>query len=122
MSELSERAASGSFPAAANAEAEAAKLNEGALEFMLGAQKMVLEDVLTRRTRISIEAWDRGVSAAPVVAKLMGEVLGWSDAQREGEIKHYLARVDAERLSQEQPDDESADAARMGVEDIVPLR
>jgi glycerol-3-phosphate dehydrogenase len=52
----------------------------------------------------------------------MGEVLGWSDAQRENEIKHYIARVEAERLSQQQPDDESADAARLGVEDIVPLR
>ncbi|MEN8581730.1 glycerol-3-phosphate dehydrogenase/oxidase [Arthrobacter sp. KBS0703] len=81
-----------------------------------------VNDVLTRRTRISIESWDRGVSAAPVVAKLMGEILGWSDAQRESEIKHYLARVEAERLSQQQPDDESADAARLGVEDIVPLR
>ncbi|MDQ0075072.1 glycerol-3-phosphate dehydrogenase/oxidase [Arthrobacter oryzae] len=81
-----------------------------------------VHDVLTRRTRISIESWDRGVSAVPVVAKLMGEILGWSDAQRESEIKHYLARVEAERLSQEQPDDESADAARLGVEDIVPLR
>jgi glycerol-3-phosphate dehydrogenase len=78
--------------------------------------------VLTRRTRISIESWDRGVSAAPVVAKRRGEILGWSDAQRESEIKHYLARVEAERLSQQQPDDESADAARLGVEDIVPLR
>ncbi|GAB3559724.1 glycerol-3-phosphate dehydrogenase/oxidase [Arthrobacter alkaliphilus] len=81
-----------------------------------------VHDVLTRRTRISIESWDRGVSAVPVVAKLMGEILGWSDAQRESEIKHYLARVEAERLSQQQPDDESADAARMGVDDIVPLR
>ncbi|MBT2514321.1 glycerol-3-phosphate dehydrogenase/oxidase [Arthrobacter sp. ISL-30] len=81
-----------------------------------------VHDVLTRRTRISIEAWDRGVSAVPVVAKLMGEILGWSEAQRESEIKHYLARVEAERLSQQQPDDESADAARMGVDDIVPLR
>lgn len=81
-----------------------------------------VHDVLTRRTRISIEAWDRGVSAVPVVAKLMGEVLGWSDVQRESEIKHYIARVEAERLSQQQPDDESADAARMGVDDIVPLR
>lgn len=81
-----------------------------------------VQDVLTRRTRISIESWDRGVSAAPVVAKLMGEILGWSEAQRESEIKHYLARVEAERLSQQQPDDESADAARLGVEDIVPLR
>jgi glycerol-3-phosphate dehydrogenase len=81
-----------------------------------------VHDVLTRRTRISIEAWDRGVSAVPVVAKLMGEVLGWSDVQRESEIKNYIARVEAERLSQQQPDDESADAARMGVDDIVPLR
>lgn len=81
-----------------------------------------VNDVLTRRTRISIEAWDRGVSAVPVVAKLMGNILGWSDAQRETEIKHYIARVEAERLSQQQPDDESADAARMGVEDIVPLK
>lgn len=81
-----------------------------------------VHDVLTRRTRISIEAWDRGVSAVPVVAKLMGEVLGWSDAQRENEVRHYIARVEAERLSQQQPDDESADAARLGVEDIVPLR
>jgi glycerol-3-phosphate dehydrogenase len=81
-----------------------------------------VQDVLTRRTRISIEAWDRGVSAAPVVAKLMGDVLGWSDAQRENEVRHYIARVEAERLSQQQPDDESADAARLGAEDIVPLR
>jgi glycerol-3-phosphate dehydrogenase len=95
------------------AEAVYAATNEGARH---------VHDVLTRRTRISIESWDRGVSAVPVVAKLMGEILGWSDAQRESEIKHYLARVEAERLSQEQPDDESADAARLGVEDIVPLR
>ncbi|TDL41433.1 glycerol-3-phosphate dehydrogenase/oxidase [Arthrobacter nitrophenolicus] len=81
-----------------------------------------VHDVLTRRTRISIEAWDRGVSAVPVVAKLMGDVLGWSDAQRENEVRHYIARVEAERLSQQQPDDKSADAARLGVEDIVPLR
>ncbi|GAB4099972.1 glycerol-3-phosphate dehydrogenase/oxidase [Sinomonas halotolerans] len=81
-----------------------------------------VEDVLTRRTRISIEAWDRGVSAAPVVADLMAPLLGWSSAQRDAEVAHYLARVEAERLSQQQPDDESADAARMGAEDIVPVR
>src|SRR5690554_7591509 len=50
-----------------------------------------LEDVLARRTRISIEAWDRGVSAAPVAAKLMGEVLGWDDARIEREVQTYLA-------------------------------
>ena len=46
MSELSERAASGSFPAVANAEAEATKLNQGALEFMLGAQKIMYEELV----------------------------------------------------------------------------
>jgi hypothetical protein len=46
MSELSERAASSSFAAVTNAEAEATKLNQGALEFMLGAQKMMLEELL----------------------------------------------------------------------------
>ncbi|HEY8294821.1 MAG TPA: glycerol-3-phosphate dehydrogenase/oxidase, partial [Micrococcaceae bacterium] len=95
------------------AEVVYATTHEGALH---------VNDVLTRRTRISIESWDRGVSAAPVVARLMGGILGWSQAQQENEVTHYLARVEAERLSQQQPDDESADAARMGVEDIVPLR
>ncbi|GHG46794.1 FAD-dependent oxidoreductase [Sinomonas cellulolyticus] len=81
-----------------------------------------IEDVLTRRTRISIEAWDRGVSAAPVVADLMAPLLGWSQTQRDNEVAHYLARVEAERLSQQQPDDESAEAARMGAADIVPVK
>ncbi|WP_026555719.1 glycerol-3-phosphate dehydrogenase/oxidase [Arthrobacter sp. 35W] len=81
-----------------------------------------VQDVLTRRTRISIESWDRGTSAAPVVARLMGRILGWSAEQQENEVVHYLARVEAERLSQQQPDDESADAARLGAPDIVPLR
>ncbi|WP_413248247.1 glycerol-3-phosphate dehydrogenase/oxidase [Sinomonas flava] len=81
-----------------------------------------VHDVLTRRTRISIEAWDRGVSAVPVVADLMAPLLGWSQVQRDNEVAHYLARVRAERLSQRQPDDESADAARMGVDDILPVK
>ena len=80
-----------------------------------------LDDALTRRTRISIETWDRGVSSAPHAAALMGAVLGWSEAQLAKEISHYLARVDAERASQQQPDDETADSARMGAPDIVPL-
>ena len=52
-----------------------------------------LEDVLARRTRISIEAWDRGVSAAPVAAKLMAEVLGWDQARTDNEVNNYLKRV-----------------------------
>ena len=73
----------------------------------------LLDDVLTRRTRISIETWDRGVSAASGAAALMATVLGWSHEQEAREIEHYLARVEAERLSQQQPDDETAASARM---------
>ena len=72
-----------------------------------------LEDVLTRRTRISIEAWDRGVAAAPEVADLMAGLLGWTDEVKKREIDHYLARVAAERESQTKPDDDSAEAARL---------
>jgi len=81
-----------------------------------------LDDVLARRTRVSIEAWDRGVSAAPVVASLMASALGWDAAHTATEVEHYLARVAAERDSQEQPDDASADAARLGAAEIVPIR
>jgi len=77
-----------------------------------------LEDVLARRTRISIEAWDRGVSAAPVAARLMGEELGWDAEKVERETANYLKRVQAERDSQLQPDDESADRVRLEAPDI----
>jgi glycerol-3-phosphate dehydrogenase len=72
-----------------------------------------LDDVLARRTRISIEAWDRGVSAAPVAAKLMAEVLGWSAQRTEDEVAKYLARVEAEIASQQQLSDEAADRVRL---------
>jgi glycerol-3-phosphate dehydrogenase len=81
-----------------------------------------LEDVLTRRTRISIETFDRGVAAAPVAAGLMAGVLGWTEEQTKKEVDNYRLRVEAERASQEQPDDETADAARLGAPDVVPLR
>jgi len=81
-----------------------------------------LEDVLTRRTRISIETFDRGVAAARPAAELLAPVLGWSDEQTTREVDNYLIRVEAERASQEQPDDETADATRLGAPDVVPLR
>ncbi|MDQ1573553.1 MAG: glycerol-3-phosphate dehydrogenase [Actinomycetota bacterium] len=78
-----------------------------------------LEDVLARRTRISIEAWDRGVSAAPVAAKLMGDVLGWDAERVERETNNYLKRVAAEIDSQTEPDDASAERARLEAPDII---
>lgn len=77
-----------------------------------------LEDVLARRTRISFETFDRGVGSARPAAELMAETLGWDAGRLEREIAHYTAQIAAERESQLQPDDQSADAARMGVPDF----
>jgi glycerol-3-phosphate dehydrogenase len=81
-----------------------------------GAQH--LDDVLARRTRISIEVWDRGVSAARPAAQLMADVLGWDAAQVDREVDAYIDRVRAERESQTMPDDASADAARLKATDL----
>lgn len=40
-----------------------------------------LEDVLARRTRISIETDDRGIAASGPVAALMASLLGWDDTR-----------------------------------------
>ena len=61
MAELSERAVSYSSQSAANGEAEANKLNQSALEFMFGAQRMMFEefifftDEMLERTRIEMQ-------------------------------------------------------------------
>ncbi len=96
-------------PAYLKAEVHHAVTHEGALH---------LDDVLTRRTRISIEVFDRGLGAARPVAEIMGPLLGWSSEAVEREVEHYQARVQAERESQRQPDDRTADAARMGAPDV----
>lgn len=80
-----------------------------------------LDDAIARRTRISIETFDRGTLVAEEVADLMGGVLGWDDHQRASEVDHYIKRVEAERESQTMPDDATADAARMGAADVVPV-
>nr|MDT0660256.1 glycerol-3-phosphate dehydrogenase/oxidase [Micromonospora sp. DSM 115978] len=77
-----------------------------------------LDDVLTRRTRISFETRHRGVESAGHAAEVMGRVLGWDTTVRAREVEHYLARVEAERQSQRMPDDATADAARMGAADV----
>jgi glycerol-3-phosphate dehydrogenase len=78
-----------------------------------------LDDVLARRTRVSIETFDRGIHAARPAAELMAEALGWDDAHCEAEIDHYLRRVEAERQSQLKPTDQEADEARVKAPEIV---
>ncbi|OEV03517.1 glycerol-3-phosphate dehydrogenase/oxidase [Streptomyces oceani] len=77
-----------------------------------------LDDVLIRRTRISIETFDRGTRSARECAELMAGVLGWDAARIEREVEHYEKRVEAERESQRQPDDLTADAARLGAPQV----
>jgi glycerol-3-phosphate dehydrogenase len=80
-----------------------------------------LDDILARRTRISIETFDRGINSMEEAAQLVAPVLGWSEEQVLREVEHYRKRVDAERESQRMPDDETADSARMGAPEVVPL-
>ncbi len=95
------------------AEAYYAASHEGALH---------LDDILTRRTRISIETPDRGIRASEEIATLVAPVLGWDQETRQREVEHYRARVEAERQSQQEPDDHTADAARLGAADVRGIR
>jgi glycerol-3-phosphate dehydrogenase len=87
-----------------NAEIRYAVTHEGALH---------LDDLLTRRTRISIETSHRGEDSAWAVARIVAPTLGWDEETVEDEVRTYLARVQSERTSQEQHEDAAADAARV---------
>lgn len=80
-----------------------------------------LNDLLTRRTRISIETTDRGVQAAAPAARVLAAELGWDAERTESEVQHYLRRVQAEIESQQMTEDERADAERTEATDIRTL-
>ncbi|MGH3631621.1 MAG: glycerol-3-phosphate dehydrogenase/oxidase, partial [Sciscionella sp.] len=84
-------------------------------EIVYGAAQegaMHLEDMLARRTRISIEYAHRGVDCALQAAELMAGVLGWDKAEIQREVDIYRARVEAERESQTQSADQEAAGKR----------
>ena len=59
------------------------------------------------------------VSTSPhEVAEIVAPVLGWDGATIEREVEHYRKRVAAERDSQHQLDDQTADAARLGAPEV----
>ncbi|SDY38193.1 glycerol-3-phosphate dehydrogenase [Modestobacter sp. DSM 44400] len=76
-----------------------------------------LDDLLARRTRISIETPHRGVESAEPVARAVAGVLGWDAERIANEVASYTARVQAERASQEAAGDQEADAARVAAPD-----
>ncbi|MGH3033344.1 MAG: glycerol-3-phosphate dehydrogenase/oxidase [Gaiellaceae bacterium] len=88
------------------AEAVHAVTHQGALD---------LDDILSRRTRVSIEAADRGRSAAASIASLVAPALGWSEARAAEELERYIRLRDAEAAAEAAPDDAAAAAAYRAV-------
>lgn len=72
-----------------------------------------LDDLLTRRTRISIETTHRGTESAQAVAELVAPILSWDAGTVGREVTTYLARVASERASQDEAEDDAADARRI---------
>ena len=90
------------------AEAVHAVTHQGALD---------LDDILSRRTRVSIETADRGRAAAASIAPLVAPVLGWSEARAAEELERYVRLRDAEEAAEAAPDDAAAAAAYRAVMD-----
>ena len=62
-----------------------------------GAQSV--DDVISRRTRLSFEAVNHAVHLAEEVATLIAPVLGWSAKERKASIAHYLEMVEREKVA-----------------------
>ncbi|MFG2000665.1 glycerol-3-phosphate dehydrogenase/oxidase [Spirillospora sp. NPDC048911] len=78
-----------------------------------------VEDVLARRTRVSIESRDRGTASAEVTASLIGGVLGWDAERIATEAAAYVQQVESARRAEEQPDDQTAMNMRAGAEKVA---
>ena len=50
-----------------------------------------LDDVLSRRMRVSMARRDRGASIAPRVAAILGRELGWDEARQQAEVEAFAA-------------------------------
>jgi glycerol-3-phosphate dehydrogenase len=55
-----------------------------------------LDDVLSRRMRLSMALSDRAASIAPRVAAVLGAELGWDAARQVVEVERYLAAASIE--------------------------
>ena len=77
-----------------------------------------LDDVLGRRTRISVDTSHRGTKSAQAVADLVAPVLGWGPEVVEREVSAYIARVEQEIASQRALNDEQAQTLRSAAPDL----
>ncbi|RKY16361.1 MAG: glycerol-3-phosphate dehydrogenase [Planctomycetota bacterium] len=55
-----------------------------------------LDDVLSRRMRLSTARRDRGAGVAPRAARIMGDQLGWDTERQAAEVETYLASAHRE--------------------------
>lgn len=69
-----------------------------------------LVDVLERRMRLNYEVPDRGVAAAPTVARLIAGPLGWDEDRITREIADFEAHVRAQRAAEDTQHDAEAAA------------
>jgi glycerol-3-phosphate dehydrogenase len=58
---------------------------------------LTLEDVLTRRLRVSMETCDRGASCARLVAEKMSMILNWPQGMADRQVVSYLTMLDHTR-------------------------
>lgn len=94
------------------AEAAFAVTHEGALH---------LEDVLLHRIRLDFEQRDRGKAAAPEIAEIMGELLGWDEETRRREVENWSAQADAILAAEQTRTDGEASDIRVQADEIVPV-
>ena len=78
-----------------------------------------LEDLLARRTRLTYEHADRGLSAAEEIATLAGELLGWDEAKKEAELASYRSRCEAEAAAQKIASEAEAQKVREQAEEVT---
>lgn len=59
-----------------------------------------LDDTLARRTRIELEARDRGASVAATAARLMAAELDWTPEQERAEVAGYISELRRDELAE----------------------
>jgi glycerol-3-phosphate dehydrogenase len=77
-----------------------------------GAAQLV--DILGRRTGIALETRDWGAAAAPRVANLVADIMGWDEREIAHQVRTYRGRIEAAKRSHTMVDDASAVAALRG--------
>ncbi|PRQ11884.1 glycerol-3-phosphate dehydrogenase [Corynebacterium sp. 13CS0277] len=98
-------------PAYLMAEVAYAVTHEGAIH---------LEDVLSRRLRITMEYGHRGLECAEPVARLMAQYLGWDEAKTAEEVKVFTQRTEANLAAERELTDAAANTIAADAPDARP--